>query len=73
MQAITTRRLGPNNTRPTRTKATAEGGTVTIDWDSHKDDIDNHRAAAYALCEALGWKGELVTGSVTLGYVHVFK
>ena len=33
----------------------------------------NYRKAAVALCERLGWTGEMLAGSTKSGYVFVFN
>lgn len=54
-QAITTKFLGPTNTRGSRIKATADAGSITVIYD-HRLSVDaNHRAAAMALVERCGW------------------
>lgn len=49
MQAIITKYLGPPNYRGSRVKATAERGSVTVDYDDSFNGISNHRRAASAL------------------------
>jgi len=66
MKAILTRYLGPTNSRGSRIVATAEGGhraTVPYDYGAR----DPHAIAALALCQKLGWKGELVNGGLPNG------
>ncbi len=73
MKAIKTVYLGPTNTKGSRVKASAEGGSsVILAWDHALDAVDNHKAAAKALCEKLGWTGKLATGGLSDCYVHVF-
>ncbi|MFO0519289.1 MAG: hypothetical protein ACK515_02550 [bacterium] len=61
-QAITTRYYGPTNTKPSRIKATAEAGSVTLSWD-HRYNVDkNHDRAAIELIRKMGWHGEYVRG-----------
>jgi len=81
MQAITTKYICPTNTKCSRIKATAEGGSVTISWDYGLSQQGNHRAAAKALCAKLGWVAaadnrytETIAGYLKDGqYVHVFQ
>jgi len=80
MQAITTKFVGPTDTKGSRIKATAEAGSVTIGWDHGLTSEGNHIAAAKALCAKLGWVSaadnrhtETVAGYLKAGhYVHVF-
>jgi hypothetical protein len=75
MQAIQTRYIGPSNVRGSRVKAFAQAGSITLEWDSALNSDENHRAAAEALCEKLGWTplyGTLASGTVKSGdQVHV--
>ena len=45
MQAITTKFLGPTNTRGSRVKATCWLKTVTVSWDHSASIEENHNAA----------------------------
>ena len=49
-QAIITKFLGPTNTRPSRVRATGWNNSVTVSYDNS---IDNHYAAAQALCDKM--------------------
>jgi hypothetical protein len=64
-QAIVTKYLGPSSTRPGRIKATAWGGSVTVEYSHECDSEMNHVLAAQALCRKLGWttKGWLGGGT----------
>jgi hypothetical protein len=74
MKAIKTTFHGPGNVRGSRCKATdSDGNSVYLDWNHSLDSLDNHRAAAYALCTKMQWAGDLITGSLKDCYVHVFK
>ena len=55
MQAIEVKYLGPTNSKGSRFKATASGGSVTISRDYALDTNMNELAAATALFEKLGW------------------
>lgn len=59
LQAITTKYLGPTNTRGARIKATAACGSITIPWDHALDACGNHHAAACALARSKDWTDEL--------------
>lgn len=73
MQAIITRYHGPTNTRGARVSAQATAGRVSIPYHYELSGENVHRAAAQALCDKFGWKGEFVTGGLPNGdYVHVF-
>jgi hypothetical protein len=60
-QAIVTRFISPTNTRDSRVKATADAGSVTLHWDHALNVEDNHRRAAMALVEKLGWQEQAGT------------
>lgn len=55
MQAIVTKYLGATDRLPSRVKATAQVGSVTVNWDYAKDIDGNHYAAALALAHKFGW------------------
>ncbi len=66
-QAIVTKWLGPTNHKGARVRATAQAGTVVVDWD-HAEGVDaNHSWAALELMRKLGWAGRLVGGEVPDG------
>ncbi len=56
-QAIVTRYIGATNHKPSRVKAIADVGSVTIPWDSNLGTESNHREAARALAVKSGWLG----------------
>ena len=71
-QAISTKYIGPTNTRGSKVKATADAGSVTLHWDDALNSYDNHAAAAIALANKFGWGGRWAGGSVhNAGYVFV--
>ena len=75
MTAIEVRYIGPTNTKPARLIAEGSGGQRLIVSRHKWDDLDGealHRMAAYALCEKMGWKGQLVGGGTQRGYCFVF-
>jgi hypothetical protein len=55
MQAIVTKFLGPTNSRGSRIKATASGGSITVSYDHRLNPEQNHDAACRALVAKLGW------------------
>lgn len=55
MQAIQTRYFGPTNVRGSRVKASAQAGSIMLDWDDALDSDANHCAAALALARKLNW------------------
>lgn len=68
MQAIITKYIGPTNVRGSRVKATAQAGSVTLEWDDALNRDDNHMAAAKALATKLGWDyGEFIAGTLPDG------
>ena len=56
MQTITTKFIGPTNTKGSRIKATCWLGNVTISWDYSLDVEANHHAAVSELVEKLNRK-----------------
>lgn len=56
-QAITTKWFGPSSVRGSRVKASAPAGSITLPWDNALDAESNHRRAAHALADKLGWPG----------------
>ena len=55
LQAITTRFIGPTNSRGSRFSATCRAGRVIVSRDYSLNANENHIAAANALREKLGW------------------
>lgn len=55
MQAIVTKYLGATERRPSRVKASAQAGSIIVNWDDAKDIDGNHYAAALALAHKFGW------------------
>lgn len=70
MQAIVTKFIGPTNTRPSRIKALAEAGSLTVAWDYGLSTDRNHAAAAKALRDKLGWTGRLIGGGMPQASSH---
>ncbi len=70
MQAITVKFLPATNFKPSRYKAIAQAGSVTI---SNDYTGKAHREAALALCAKFNWEGDLLEGGDHDGnYVYVF-
>jgi hypothetical protein len=70
-QAIQTKYLGPTNVRGSRIKATAFAGSVIVAYDHSLNVENNHKAAAKALCDKMGWQVDLVSGELADGtYAH---
>ena len=67
MQAITTKYFGPGPVKGSRVKATAQAGSITLDWDDALNYDRNHAAAAKALATKLGWTGPWVGGGLPGG------
>lgn len=63
-QAILTRYLGPTNRRESRVKATADAGSVTLNWDNALNSETNHARAALALAAKLKWEGAYAGGGM---------
>lgn len=55
MQAITTKYFGPTNVRGSRIKATAEAGSIIVQYDDRLNSSQNHCAAAKAFANKMGW------------------
>jgi len=72
MQAIVTRFLAPTNHQPSRVKATAAAGRLTVPWDHSLGVSANHQAVARALADRFGWAGRWVSGGMPLGDGDVF-
>lgn len=64
LQAITTRYIGPSNTRGSRVKAQAAAGSITLHWDSALNSEDNHAKAAEALARKFEWCGKWYGGGL---------
>lgn len=73
MQTITTKYLGPTNTKGARIKAVASGAqqSITISYD-HESNDHGHIKAANALAAKLGWTGRMIGGDTKEGKVFVF-
>lgn len=63
-QAITTRFLGPTDTKDSRVKAFAEAGSVILNWDHALNSDENHCRAAMALAAKFKWKGSYYSGGI---------
>ena len=55
MQAIVTKYIGPTNVRGSRVKASAQAGSIILNWDDALNSDANHCAAAIALATRLDW------------------
>lgn len=73
VQAITTKYIGPSNTRGSRIKATAAAGSVTIPCDDALSIEGRHAKAAKALAMKFGWSGYYFQGGMPndCGYAFV--
>lgn len=63
-QAIVTKYIGATNSKPSRVKAIAEAGSVTLSWDHASNIEGNHDFAAKALAEKFGWTGKWFCGGL---------
>ena len=85
--SIVTKFLGPTNHRGSRVSAQvsdygsdmevnsrADGrpGRIVIDWDHRYNPAENHRRAAFALANKLGWDGEWIGGDAPRSEGWVF-
>lgn len=66
-QAIVTKYLGPTNFLGARVKASAQAGSITVDWKDELDANENHERAAQYLKNKLSWNGKLVGGGMPDG------
>ncbi len=71
-QAIETKYVRATNTRGSRIKATAWGGTITIGYDYALDTDGAHKAAADALIAKMGWSGTFAQGGNVKGDGYYF-
>lgn len=73
MQAIITKFLGPTNTKGSRIKATSWSGAVTVSYNHALNVLDNHRAAADAVCAKRGDGWRIVSnGASPDGHGYAF-
>jgi len=73
MKAIVTKYHGPTSFKGSRiTASDGDGNRITISYTYELSGEAAHRKAAEALCNKMGWTGELVGGSLKNGYVFVF-
>lgn len=73
MIAILTRYLGPTDHRSSRVVVTSGNGhRLVVPWDCELDVDENHRAAAFKLCQKMGWSGDLASGGLKNGAAHCF-
>lgn len=72
-QAIVTKYIGPSNTKGSRIKATAAAGSITVHLDHALNIEQNHAAAAQALANRFGWRGNWQMGGMPddTGYCFV--
>jgi hypothetical protein len=61
-QAIQTKYLGAANSRGTRIKATAPGGSITVPYNAALNEDQNHQYAADMLARKFGWTGPYIGG-----------
>ena len=71
-QAIETKYVQATNTRGSRIKATAWGGSITIGYDYALDTDGAHKAAADALIAKMGWSGTFAQGGNVKGDGYYF-
>jgi hypothetical protein len=71
-QAITTEYFGPTNHRPSRIKAKAAAGSLTVEYSHHLTLEANHDVAAKAFAESKGWEGHWHGGGMPNGKGNVY-
>ena len=65
MKAITTRYIGPSNTRGSHMVADdGDGNRVTHHYRSELNAEQNHANACKAMCKKMGWGGQLQAGDL---------
>ena len=62
-QAISTKFLGPTNSRGARVKASCQAGSTTVEWDHALNPAGNHVRAAKQLAAHWGWRGDWYGGA----------
>ena len=67
--AITTRYLGPTNSRGSRIKVTAGDKSMTVPYDYALDAVPNHEAAACALAKSIHATAA-IESSIELSRLH---
>lgn len=73
MQAITTKYVGPSNTKPGRIIATtASGLRLSVNYPHDLTTDDAHRMVAQKLADKYGWTGKMVAGGLKNGFAFVF-
>lgn len=73
MQTITTKFIGPSNTRGARVKATTASGMSHVVPYDYEMGNKSYAVAALALARKLGWSGSLIEGDTRDGKVFVFS
>jgi hypothetical protein len=69
---ITTKFIGPTDTKGSRIKATCQAKSITRSWDYALNADENHRAVAGELAQLVGWNGNWRMGAdAGDGYVFV--
>lgn len=71
-QAIETKFLSATNSRGSRIKASAWGGSATVGYDHALNPEGAHKAAADALIAKMGWTGTFAQGGNAKGDGYVF-
>ena len=73
MQAITTIYHGPTYSKGSRIIASnCDGKRLVMSYDCALNNDANHKKAALALRDKMGWKGRLIGGGIKNGMVWVF-
>jgi hypothetical protein len=72
-QSISTRYIGPTDTKGSRVKARSSSGlSITIGWADELNSDANHTQAARALASKLGWSGLWIGGGAADGRGNVY-
>jgi hypothetical protein len=73
MKAIFTKFHGPTNNRGARISASdSDGNRVSVSYPYELTGEACHRVAVDAFVRKMNWKGNLVAGGYSKGYVYVF-
>ena len=73
MQIITTKYMGPTNTRGSRIKASSSHYSITRAYNGSLKSEENHKLAVIDLMAKLEWAGVMYGGHTKDGMVFVFQ
>lgn len=73
MQTITTKYIGPSNTKGSRIKASCEAKSIIRSKDCSLSTDNAHIVVAQELKDAMGWQGVMIGGHTKEGMIFVFQ